>query len=143
MHDHRLSRLCGRFCQAPREKNRYFSTAPRIQDGRLHVGREKIAPFVPYVICSLTPSAASLSFPPLCARARARVRTRTQPHTHMRARVARAKEPCIFYCPFMSIFATFDTALRRDADFSYKPATSQLKNSRKVQSQAIKLPRYL
>lgn len=50
-----------RFCQASREENRYFSTAPRIQDGRVHVDRED-SPFPPlHAPRSLAPLPASLS----------------------------------------------------------------------------------
>jgi len=79
-----LPHLCGRFCQGPREKNRYFSTAPRIQDGRLHVGRED-SPFRPlHVPLSYSFSREPLSLP-LCTM---RTHVHTHPHVYVRARAS-------------------------------------------------------
>jgi len=92
MHNHCLSHLRCRFCQAPREKNRYFSTASRIQDGRLHVGRED-SPFHPALLLREPLPTSSLSVHD----------ARTHAHTSTRA-------TNIFFS-HVSIFATFDIFL--------------------------------
>jgi len=110
MHNYRLSHRRGRFCQTWREKNRYFSTAFRIQDGRLHVGREKIAPFVPYMLCSLAPSGASLFFPLRFIRCGTHARAYTR-HTHAYARARVCGAMYFLSCRYLQLLTLLCVAM--------------------------------
>lgn len=127
MHNHHLSHLCGRFCQAPREKSRYFSTAPRIQDGRLHVGRE-YSPFRPvHALLSYSFSREPLPSSSFFTR-RAHARAHIGIHMHdVRARhVFSLLLSCVDICNFQYCPAS-QCRFSMRCFFFYKPITSRAK----------------